>query len=29
MGSVATMAAVVLGLLVASTKSGYDVERNE
>ena len=29
MGSVATMAALVLGLLVASTKSAYDTERNE
>ena len=29
MGSVATMAALVLGLLVASTKSSYDTERNE
>src|SRR5205809_7596275 len=29
MASVATMAALVLGLLVASTKSSYDVKRNE
>lgn len=29
MGTVATMAALVLGLLVASTKGTYDVERNE
>ncbi len=29
MGSVATMAALVLGLLVASTKSAYDTEKNE
>ena len=29
MGSVATMAALVLELLVASTKSAYDTERNE
>ena len=29
MGSVATMAALVLGLLVASAKSGYDTERND
>lgn len=29
MGSVATMAALVLGLLVASTKGSYDTERNE
>ena len=29
MASVATMAALVLGLLVASTKSAYDAERNE
>jgi hypothetical protein len=29
MGSVATMAALVLGLLVASAKSAYDTERNE
>lgn len=29
MGSVATMAALVLGLLVASTKSAYDTERDE
>lgn len=29
MGSVATMAALVLGLLVASTKSAYDTERGE
>jgi hypothetical protein len=29
MGSVATMAALVLGLLVASTKSAYDTEKGE
>src|SRR5262245_42555822 len=29
MGSVATMAALVLGLLVASTKSSYDTEKAE
>lgn len=29
MGSVATMAALVLGLLVASTKSAYDTEKSE
>jgi hypothetical protein len=29
MGTVATMAALVLGLLVASTKGTYDTERNE
>jgi hypothetical protein len=29
MGSVATMAALVLGLLVASTKSAFDTEKNE
>ena len=29
MGTVATMAALVLGLLVASTKGTYDAERNE
>ncbi len=29
MGTVATMAALVLGLLVASTKGSYDAERNE
>ena len=29
MGSVATMAALVLGLLVASTKSAYDAEKGE
>lgn len=29
MGSVATMAALVLGLLVASTKDAYDTERSE
>jgi hypothetical protein len=29
MGSVATMAALVLGLLVASTKTAYDAEKNE
>jgi len=29
MASVATMAALVLGLLVASTKSSYDAKRNE
>jgi hypothetical protein len=29
MGFVATMAALVLGLLVAATKSAYDTERNE
>ena len=29
LGSVATMAALVLGLLVASTKCAYDAERNE
>ncbi len=29
MGSVATMAALVLGLLVASTKSAYDAEKDE
>jgi hypothetical protein len=29
MGSVATMAALVLGLLVASTKGAYDTEKNE
>ena len=29
MGSVATMAALVLGLLVASAKSAYDTERND
>ncbi|HQR37103.1 MAG TPA: hypothetical protein PLF26_01775 [Blastocatellia bacterium] len=29
MGTVATMTALILGLLVASTKGAYDVERNE
>jgi hypothetical protein len=29
MGSIATMSALVLGLLVASTKGAYDTERNE
>ena len=29
MGLIATMAALVLGLLIASAKSSYDIQRNE
>jgi len=29
MGLIATMAALVLGLLIASAKNSYDIQRNE